>query len=263
MNDDSSSLYTGQQHPKIHFDPKCEACALGKGGSEETPAVGPGGPNDLTKVKLIVISDHPGYYEMKHGYPFYSNDGERVPKQDRNGRPTSLEGWRNAGSLMRTSLEQMYQLDTYQEVWFTNAIRCDPGKEKKIGAPHLRACTSTWTINELSYLDEAVPNAPILIAGSEAFKSIEYWATEFFRELKKLGGLSACRRRDDLFWKRHPVVFTYNPASICRNEARIEEDFIQRGSILKVKAVRPLPVFIGSPLWMFANDLKFLDKFIP
>lgn len=67
-------IYTTPQ--EIPFNTHCQNCEIGrfKCNGNNHYAVGGAGPQDLSQVKLIIISDHPGAYEEKYGYPFVHNE---------------------------------------------------------------------------------------------------------------------------------------------------------------------------------------------
>jgi hypothetical protein len=243
------------QHPFIKGDRTCRDCTLGKG-----CCIPGAGPDDLREIRLVVLSDHPGYFEQQVGYPMYDNAEERKPKYNRKTGKTSLEGWKNAGGLIRSTLEFMYGLDTYRQVWMTNALKCDPEKEK-VKDKHLKACAFKWLQNELLTIDSFQPEVPILIAGNDAFKSLTYLDKELGNKLGT--GLRQHRRTSNQRWRGHPLIFTYNPAAVARSEARIETEIgLTLNQTYKVNKVQALPTTIGSPLWMFLRDLEMLEPFL-
>lgn len=249
--------YRGENFPRSPnpFNRECDACSLSC-----KEAVGGVGPDNFNDIKLIVISDYVGAYELKCGYPMYENDKERAPKTDRFGVPRSLPGWKNAGALLRSSLNELYGLDTYNDCYITNALKCDP-KSVKPTAKHIKVCVIQWLLDELAMLDEQCPSVPILVAGTQAFNALKMIDSTLNKELT--GGLQKYRRTNHYRLKQHPLVFTFNPAAVARNEGRIETD-IQRQHNFRVKVteVQQLPVFVGSPLWHFKRDLMMLDQFL-
>jgi uracil-DNA glycosylase len=154
-------------------------------------------------------------------------------------------------------LHDLFGLDTYFEVYFTNAIKCDPGKDKPLETKHLKPCTRQWLREEFALLDEVVPTVPVLIAGTQAFRSLKFICPEIGLTLESL---QAHRRTNHLRLWQHPLVFTANPAAIARSVARIEESVTNSrdGRRQNVESVVPLPVLPGSPLWMFGRDLMWL-----
>jgi hypothetical protein len=205
-------------------------------------------------VRLILISDYPGHYESEDNIPFVSNDVKRQPQVSRG--KVSLLGFRNAGSAIRYYLEEL-RLDTFTEVWMTNAVRCDP-EGKSIPDKHLKACVSSWLSNDLRVLDQYVPDVPILIAGSVAFRALQLLDARF----KKLK-LRNCRRTNNYRLGLHPLVFTYNPVAVGRSEMRVESDIeLDAYNQYKVREVRTLPELPGSPVWQFRRDLGYLKDLL-
>lgn len=249
-----------EHHPVINFNRSCTGCELGIG-----KAVNGCGPDDLTDVKLIVISDFSGHYEAENNMPMWSNDGNRAPKKNKKTGKYGPEGPRNAGSMMRHVLKLMFGLDTYSDVWFTNGIKCPANETRKIKPQdkHIKPCVSLWLAKELETLDEAVPTAPILIAGSIGFKALKMT----FRELDKTlpGSLNDCRKTNHYRIGEHPLVFTFNPAPVARGEFRVETDVdLDETNSYRVNAVMTIePPIVGSPSWDFRNDLEYLSPFLP
>lgn len=247
--------YRSQAHPAIAFSRQCTECELGK-----NCAVGGAGPDRLSEIKLIVVSDHPGHYEQECGYPFFDNAEQRRPRYNRKTGQTSLEGWKNAGALLRDQLGQQFGLDTYRHCWLTNAVKCDPGKNK-IKDKNAKTCALKWFCQEMAILDEAAPEVPILFAGSYAYKAIAYIDKEL--SLKLGTSLRAHRLTNHWRWRAHPLVFTYNPAAVAKSEPRIETEIgLTLNQTYKVNKVQPLPPLVGSPQWMFARDLEMLRPFL-
>ena len=265
MPQDIPCTYRGEPHPELPFDSDCGHCSLGKTrqyrntkareGREEW-AVGSAGPDLLTDIKLIILSDHPGPYEALRGYPMVDNrDIKRVEE-------SSPKYRRNAGALMRQALQEMYGLNSYRDVLFINVVRCNPGPTSIIESKHTKPCVGRWTRPEFTVIDMQIPEVPILIAGRHAFASIKYmWPTEW-KELKKLG-LNNCRRRKDIRLGSHPSVFSYNPAAYARGEAKIEtQGRLSRGRRVVTETKWWSPALPGSPIWFFINDLAYLQFFL-
>lgn len=259
--------YCGNPHGLISFDKNCTACSVGEyrekqnakleEGKPRSYATGGAGPEDLTQVKLILVSDLSGHYEALAGYPFVDISNE---KGERNKK--GLLNPHNAGGFIRMALELMYGLDTYNEVWCTNALKCDPGAKKPLFNTQTKPCVMRWLQNEFTYLDEYCPTAPILIAGGTAFEAIKliYPVEAKLLNERKLNG---CRRRSDITLGRHPAVFTLNPARAARCEARIETEVQYRRGLLQITKNDWLyPALPGSPLYSYIEDLKFLRPYL-
>ncbi|EKQ70447.1 uracil-DNA glycosylase [Leptolyngbyaceae cyanobacterium JSC-12] len=244
------------KHPLISFDRSCKKCPLSC-----KEAVAGGGPDELTDVKLIVVSDHPGAYEIQVNHPFFDNDGKRASKINKKTGRKTPEGFRNAGSMLRHTLKTMFGLDTYTDIWCTNIIKCDP-KATKPQEAHAKACANAWFKKELATLDQFVPEVPILIAGTLAFKGIVACFPELKRSLPN--SLNDCRRTNHYRLGDHPLIFTFNPAPVARSEFRIETSVtLDSDDTYLVEAVRVIePPIIGSPVWHFRKDLEPLRNFL-
>lgn len=261
--------YLKQLHLTIKFDPKCVKCDLGKKreyynneakkDTDKTCAVGGAGPDDLSQVKLICISDFPGHYESRQStaHPLVDiieETGERLK--------TGMLRSNNAGSFLRMALKIMYKLDTYNDCWVTNALKCDPGKNKPLFNTQVKPCSMLWLSTELYELDQHVPNCPILVAGNQAFKAICFLYKEESVYLEKLK-LNGCRRRTDLTLGEHPAIFTLNPARAARCEPKIETGLkTKHGQVYPTRNEWLYPPLPGSPLYSYIQDLQCLSPFL-
>lgn len=252
----SESSYRDGEHPTIFFDRRCSACALSTG-----YAVGSAGPDDLSKVKLIVISDYPGPYETEKGWPQVPNSLIVAEQKKRK----QLPPFRNSGQLIRDKLTELFHLDTWSEVWFTNAVRCDPnymGRKNTVSdTSHLRVCVERWLRPELQILERVKPTVPILCAGAKAVTALkQLYGHNLPTDLKLANG----RRKKGLVAGTHPVVITFNPAAVARCEPRIETSIgvNRRKGLLEVNNVKFLPNLVGSPGWVFEQDLLLLKPYL-
>jgi len=243
---------------KINFCSSCTRCSIGqeKENDKNSLAVGGAGPEDLTRVRLIVLSDHPGFYEERYRFPFVNKQEVQAFEYESGKRKKKPDNTQNAGYLMRYMIEQKFDIDSYNDCYLSNVIKCDPGK-RTIQDSHLRTCSS-WLRSEFIPLDEYCPKAPVLIAGTKAARAISYTFKDF-KSVNK-GGINALRRRDDLRLGSRPVVFTYNPAIIARSNRWIEIDVDKRSK--RVKKSRPYPFLPGSPLDFFNEDLELLRQYL-
>lgn len=250
----SSYKLGSDKHPLIPFDRKCKGCRL-----TTDAAVNGGGPDDLTAVRLIVISDYTGHYETEENYPMYSNDPNRARRKLKTGR-YSLEGLRNAGSVLRYTLKLLFNLDTYEDCWITNAIKCDP-KRNTPTESDVKDCVTHWLNQELEIVSEYAPTAPILIAGRLAFKSLKTLDPALG---KTLTNLKESRKTSHHRLGEHPLVFTFNPAPVAKSAFRVETDLrIDTDDCLDVTNLRTIePPLIGSAEWDFRNDLEYLRPFL-
>ncbi len=259
--------YLGNSHPLIAFNRDCVACSAGakreyyNGQKEEKEpkekAVSGAGPDDLSQVKLIVISDFAGPYEATSGYPFVSN---RDGQSDR--LKNGLLRSNNAGAFLRMALEMMFNLDTYHDVWCTNAMKCNPGKNKPLFSTQVKPCSQLWLQNELLVLDQFVPTVPILVAGGTAFEAVKCIYPEEGKLLNELK-LNGCRRRTNLTLGQHPAVFTLNPSRAARCEPKIETGYkLKKGRVHVTSNDWLYPPLPGSPLYSYLKDLRCLRPFL-
>lgn len=231
--------------PKLNFDKTCQGCKL----SNDNAICGCIEQGDLTNLKLVVISDYPGYYEDKYGYLMWDNQPDRDKKKN-------LEkGWPNAGNYIRRFLESEYNLDTYKEVYFTNAVKCKPGKDTPKEATNIKPCVNKWLLAELQLIEQTHPQVPILILGRIAYIAFQkYVPNSPFAGLK--GGVKNARRQVFMY-KDHPVVVSVNPAAVASSRFKLE--FTTIDNLGDLRAVRELPPIVGSPEWHYAQDLKLLQ----
>lgn len=261
-----TSYETNGVHPIIRHDKACVSCELGhnrvrhnKVHEEEKNfvpqvSVGGAGPLDLTEVKLIVVSDYPGYYESKISSGVPMVDASLEKDERRNGMLNSL----NAGAFLRMTLRLMYGLDTYSDCWITNAIKCDTNQIKPQDIKHVKPCSKKWLSAELHCLDQYVPNVPILAAGFQAFKGVCHIYDA--PEIKNLGA-NNCRRRKGLMLGQHPLVVTFNPATAARSMPKvITQTMTKKGRLVPTRNEWLMPFLLGSPGDKFLKDLHLLAE---
>lgn len=255
--------YNKQPHPLIPFDKACTKCVAGKNRErynkdykKKDVAVGGAGPDDLTQVKLIVISDHPGHYESSKDTAYPMVDRREFQPEYKKGLLTPY----NAGAMIRMSLELMYNLDTYEEVYFTNVFKCNPYKNKPLFNQQVKPCINYWLNPEMQVLSNSLPAVPILVAGNLAFKGLQfYFKNSYISSLT----LSSCRRKKGLLLDQHPAVFTINPAGVARSWPKIETQArIGKGSKTYIQHNEKLPILEGSPIKRFIDDLKLLSPYL-
>lgn len=276
MSNNEIPTYNGKEHKLISFNKACKLCPLSCG-----EAVGGAGPEDLKQIKLIVISDYPGMYEVENGYPFWDNIEKRTPfvitKGINKGR-VSLPGYHNAGGYLREILTNKFNFNTYSDCWLTNALKCPKsykGTDRNVTAKIRSKCVNNYLKDELAIIDEYRPDVPILIAGKEALAAIRYICKNTYDELTEgKPSLRKLRRIEGKTLFNHPLVFTVNPAQVCDAEFRIErEDGIVYGKKRKkidgqwkeinevtVTKIRKLPNLPLSPRWIFEGDIEYLRK---
>lgn len=255
--------YPSDPNPVIQMDPDCAVCGLGRlrqehnrraKEREENPqyCVGGHGPEDLSKVKLIVMSDYPGAYEVKYRFPMVDKRDFK-PEVER-GRVVT----RNAGSYLRRALHLMYGLDTYDDCWFTNAVKCSPNNNTVL-PKYVKECTSRWLSNEFNLLDQHCPHVPLLVLGTQAYRACCLLFSSYNTEIAKLG-YTGVRRRVHLINDR-PVVFSFNPAVAARSEPRIETRVKEGSKGMCITGTDWLyPPLPGSPVDRFINDLRCLAE---
>jgi uracil-DNA glycosylase family 4 len=239
--------YGLEEHSVFKFNRECNDCLLSC-----KKAVGGAGPIDLTLIKLIVISDYPGFYEKAKGHPFVNNQ-----IRNKNDTDDKRNAWLNAGALIRSCLVNMFQLNTYNDCYMTNVIKCDPGKNT-VTSNHLKVC-SKYIKEELNQLDLHCPKTPILIAGNKAFKSLKQLMPDL---ISTNYGLQDCRRREGLFYNEHPLVFTVNPAAVSKSTFRIETEVYTYDELVYVPTYTNYPILEGGPVWVFCKDLELLNKYL-
>jgi len=235
--------YRQQPHPTIPFDRHCRACPYGK-----ENAVGGAGPDDLTAVRLLVISDYPGHYEVQEGYPFVP----KPPVYENDRRRKLRMSWANAGAALRYALGQL-GLNGYDDCWLTNVLKCSPAAESgKVRETELDTCTRLWLHQEVWQLHLVNPRLPIWLAGNQALAGFR----RAFKPFPK-GGVNDFRRRV-VYWLEHPVVVTWNPATYCRSEFRTPISHSQPNQVR--------PVFTDliplTPWEVYHRDWELLKPFI-
>lgn len=238
----------------IPIDPNCQACTLSNG-----KAVSGYGPEDLSQVKLIVISDYPGAYETEFGWPQVPNAWVLAQREKQRRLPPIS----NSGGFLRASIEKLFGLDTFTQVWMTNAFRCDPNFEGRKGKPterQLGHCATAWNRAEFEQLDRVCPEVPILAAGSWALKLVR----AVYKDQAPLGSIDNLLRAPGLLAGTHPLVCTYNPATYARSQAQIETTVSvnRRTHLCEIKSVRPLADFVYSPANLYEGDLAELKQFL-
>lgn len=270
--------YKKEEHQHIKFDRECRLCELGERvqrhneeqekqprakykQKEKVYSVGGAGPDNLKDVKLIILSDFPGHYESSESNCFPMVD----ILQNQETRKKGLLKPRNAGSFLRMALSNMYDLNTYTDCWITNAVKCNPLDDTIKESSHLKKCNSKWLANEFSLLDEYCPTAPLLVAGTLAFKALSNIYPESKNLLKEYG-FNGSRRRSDLILGTGSIsrgtVVTFNPARIARSEPRIESSISSKFKLSVTSNDWLYPPIPGSPVDLFIKDLRFLTPFL-
>ena len=265
--------YKKQEHPCIKFNKACQLCELGQRvqrhneeqqkqprakykQKENFFAVSGAGPNNLSDVKLIVLSDFPGHYESSESNLFPMVDA----LQNQELRKKGLLKPRNAGSFLRMALSNMFDLNTYTDCWITNAVKCNPLDDTIKESSHLKTCNSKWLANEFLLLDEYCPNVPLLVAGTLAFRALSNIYQDSKRLLQEYG-FNGSRRRS-LLLRSRPVVVTFNPARIARSEPRIESSISSNSKLTVTSNDWLYPPIPGSPVDLFIKDLRYLSPWL-
>lgn len=228
--------------PLKPFNSKCDFCSL-----KTYKAVPPSSPDRLEDVKLIIISDHPGHYEEE--YRFCQVPANLVQK--RKGSP-----FRNGGQFIRDIIREELGLDPWRQVYYTNALKCDPRDKVVSETKHIAVCCGAWLIKELKDL----PKVPVLVAGFKAFAGFKYAYPDYAHILTSLNNL----RREVIEVDERKVLFTYNPAAISRCEFKEPDRYTVQASTgeLIIASVRDADVLPGMPLWVFLKDIEPLKKLI-
>jgi hypothetical protein len=235
----------------IPIDRQCKACNLSTNFS-----VSGNGPQDLTAVKLIVVSDYPGAYETEFDFPQVPNDWA-FSQRKRSAKFTKP----NSGRFIRDILSQEYGLDDREQIWFTNALKCDPshnGRKAAINGKHLQTCTRNWLQVEFDLLNQAAPKAALLIAGARALEALRLLYPDI------PGTTVSSLLRSSFFCGSHAAVCTYNPASYARSISYIESNVVidYRTKLKTIVDRVPLNKYCYTPVEVFKEDLKPLKQFL-
>lgn len=229
--------------PNLNFNTSCTNCSLSTG-----KAVGGVGPSDLSRVKLIVISDHPNSQDEKDLTPF--SPASRMPPHYSQSR---IIKWHNSGGFIRSELHRLFKLES-EDCYFTYAVKCNP-RNSKANAKHFKQCSATWLTQELSLLNQFSSHCPILVAGREALQTIQFARPS----LAKLGSsIRTLRRSSSYFLDDHPLVFTINPLLAASSVPRFENHIVG----ISVNSIKELPYLPGSPNQIFVDDLLVLKSFL-
>lgn len=238
----------------IPINRDCTACTLACGTS-----ISGRGPDDLSQIKLILVSDYPGAYESEYGWPQVPNHWvtSQLKKQRKLPQPP------NSGALIREILQSDFGLDSFTEVWITNALKCDPnsgGRSLKPTDRQLGICSSTWAQAEFARLDEIIPHVPILAAGSWALKLVR----SIYRDRCAVGSIDDLLREPNLLAGNHPLICSYNPATYARSFGQIETSVSvnRRSHALEITNVSPLNHFLYTPIEIFKADLADLKQYL-
>lgn len=238
-----STEYTRLCTELLDFNSKCRACPLAHSDQDKDPAIPGACMGELKDLKLVLISDHPGYYEVKNKYPMYDNQQD-TDKKKRKRNP-------NAGSFIRTVLES-WGLNSYRDVYITNAVKCNPGANSIIES-HVKLCKRTWLDLELALIDKANKTVPILCLGRHAFTALKLLVPQL-RDYNLND-----TRRDVWYYRAHPIVFSFNPASVATSVARIET---KDPKVSTLDFSLKLPLLEVSPQTVYLKDLEYIRKFI-
>lgn len=256
-----ASCYFTKKTPLPGFETNCRVCSLGKG-----EAVGPTGPDNWSNIKLIVISEHPGYYEELYKFAQVPNSFVQKQKEYKKPRET-LPQTMNGGELIRRAIENLFNISHTESVYYTNALKCNPAQLTNISkTKHINKCAQWWLSGEFYLLDKYAPDAPIIICGDKALTAIAYLYPSV-KDYVKSWNLTNTRRRKDirLGLNNRPVAVTFNPAMTAKGQSRIETVLKTNRytGAIEVKSVKDWsPFLVGSPLWNFKKDIYWLKEFI-
>lgn len=234
--------YRGELHPTLGGENRCQICAVGK--HSRGMSIMGSGPDDLSKVRLVVISDHPGAYEEELGYCMVDNYQKRYEKK---GLPKPC----NAGASIRNALTYL-GFSTYEEVWFTNAVKCNTRNGDKVitlSKTHIRTCSNLYLMKELEEIFKVTEAVPILLAGGTAVEAMRLMDSNFpFSTIK-----SGLRFRGT--WLGHRVGSCLNPAQADPFEIETKVG-VQRG---RKKIFGKLPLQgIPSSYEKMVEDIRVL-----
>lgn len=250
---------------RFEVDKKCTKCSLkcNEGtisGQSEVP---------FSNVKLIVVSNYPGYKEYKTGLSLPDNLDKKEFIPNSNIAPVS------AGEYLRYCLtqtidksksipEQFKPIQKY--TYFTNSIKCTPqhGRDKlTIKDTHIKKCRDSWLSKELELFP---PKVPIFVCGSESVKAVLGIDKKLYDNRNKVN-----------YYKDHPVIVSTNPVDwekyVMRYVPDIEESrgyivkLMKSGAIQKYKkridqviGVKRWYALPGSSLYFVTQDLNLIKQ---
>lgn len=248
---DYPSVYQRLEHPEVRFDPSCTKCPLGS--NQGVPSAG---PDDLRAVRLIVISDYPGRYEVEFGWPQVPVSLVQQAKAAAGVKQrTKVAPQPNSGELIRQLVQELFGLDPWHEVWWTNAVRCDPNKgadQLVVSDQVIKTCNTCWGNNEFALLDRYCPRAPILAAGAKALKALQF----MYGVDCPTGSINSHLRRRGLMIRQHGLVCCNNPAVYARSFSWIETNVgLNKRKQLEVRGVVDLANYMFTPLEHYKQDL--------
>lgn len=244
------------------FNNECQKCTLC---NPKSIAVAGQSQVPFDQVKLVIVSAYPGVNEIATGTSLAPS-----PKPAKGRAPQAT-----AGGYMRLSLSALFDTDPnipdeykpFEDfVYFTNALKCSPqrGRDKlNIAAKHISTCRQLWLDREL---EQMPPSVPILLAASEAVKSL----------LPDLSGGVYANRRKLFFIGKHPTVITFNPIEaergaikwLDRHEELLEDlnkhfskyKAAPKGNILRPAFWKPAP--LGSSTWHWKKDMDSIKNLV-
>ena len=247
-------VYRNEPHPLITFDRGCEACALSCG-----KAVPGAGPADLSKVRLIFLSDYPGPYEQQYGWPQVPAPYVRAEEDKAKQKKRRVKfPWKNSGEFLRTILKEELKLDPWEQVFYMNGVQCSPfrGKDKiNINLTHVKPCVNQWVRTMIEALDDNCPQAPIIIAGKTALMAFNILYSTKFKSIQSMLHVK------DVIVDNRRVAFTNNPAAVAKGEARLVSSMMTTNGVFQPSKIRDWKV-IATPHWHFVNSIKWLKEFV-
>ena len=261
-------VYKNEVHPQLEFFNnqfrRCNQCDLSCGG-----AVPGAGPLDLSNIKLIVVSDYPGHYEKTYGFPqvprpyVIQQEELEAKKQNKKVRRRQKYPSQNSGEYIRFVLSDYFNLDPFEEVYYTNAIKCPTERGQQsvnVVGKHINACY-LWLKNELAVLEKYVPYAPILIAGSTALKT--------FAKISELKdpSLKSLYRTKPFFYNNHATIVSYNPAIVSKGRLQLTTNCRylsskKDGPVLITPTNLRTWSTVPSPQWHYEQSLQWLAPYI-
>jgi len=169
----------------------------------------------------------------------------------------------NSGAFIRDLIASEFGVDTFTQMWTTNALKCDPnskGRKLTTTARQLGICTSQWGQAEFATLDRYCPNVPILAAGSWALKLVKL----IYQHSCPDGSVNDLLRGKGLYAGTHPLVVSYNPATYARSYSQIETGITvsRRSKLIEITSLQPLSDYLFTPTEIFKADLSELRQYL-
>lgn len=167
----------------------CERCGLSE--SRTHAVVGRGNP----QADIMVVGEGPGQQEDEQGLPFVGRSGQLLEK-----------------------IFAAVKLDTQQDIYIANVVKCRPPGNRTPLAPEVAAC-KPYLLEQIRLIDPKI----ILFTGATALKAL----TGEKKAISKVRG-------QWLEWNQKLCMAIFHPAYLLRNPSREK----------------------GSPKWLMWQDIQ-------